>query len=435
MSKKLSAALMDYAIESGEVEAEEVITPAGEEEITVITDETQSDLEEAVAELAEEVDKVEGHEDAAEQMIEAVESLEGYVAQFQRHAEAGVVINATAAHFALQGIVASLEARRIPEQIYSTEAFALAESFEADDKEADKGPGLLDKGKSLLTKLWNMLKAAAGAIKKAIVEFFTMMGKSAAAIKAAGEKLKEVGSKVKGTGSKKLSGSTYAALSTGGSIDPVKAMAEVNVGYKTAVVANIVKLRVVVNPLVKALRTPTAGGVASAAEGINVKSLESASAQLPGGMVAHFTVGSGEGLAALTDTTFKIEKSKDAVAVKEFDSLSGSDVVALGTALIATADLMVRAKTDADAILKQNDDLLAAAGTAINAAKDDASSAAARDLMKTATKLLSVTKGFVPTYVRYMGATAKVAYKAGMASAGAAGKEAKPAGTPDPKVI
>ena len=352
-----------------------------------------------------------------------------------RLGEAGIAIPTVAAQFALQGIVASMEARQIPHQIYSTEAFAMQESFEADDKETDKGPGLIAKAGGLLTKLWNMLKAAAGAIKQAILDFFATMGKSAAAIKAGGEKLKRVGGAVKGNKSKPLSGGTYSALSVGGTIDPVKAMAEVNAGYKTAVVSNVTALRVLVNPLVKALSNPTAAGVKAAADGIDVKSLSSASASLPGGYVAHFTVGTGEGLAALTGTTFKIEKAKEGSAAKEFTSLAGPAIVALGTAIIATADLMVSAKKDADAILKQNEDLLAAASKAINAAKDAESQAAARDLLKTATKLLSVTKGFIPTYVRYMATTAKVAYKAGMASASAAGKVEEGAGKEDPQKL
>lgn len=426
MSKSLHAALLQYGVESGEIEPEEVIYPAGEEEITVITDETQSDLEEAVAELADDVEKVEDHEDGAEKVIEAVESLEAYVVQFERLGEQGIPINTTAANFALQGIVASLEGRNIPAQVYSTEAFALQESFEADDKEADKGPGLLGKGKALLTKLWNMLKAAAGAIKQAIVDFFATMGKSAAAIKAGGEKLKRVGASIKDSKQTNLNAGSYSALTVGGSVDPVKAMAEVNSGYKTAVVDNITKLRIVVNPLVKALRNPTPGGVKSAAEGIDVKALASSSAALPGGFVAHFTVGSGEGVAALTGTTFKIEKAKEGGgASKDFSALSGPDIVKLGTAVVAAADLMVKAKTDADAIIKSNDELLSAATAAISAAKDDAAQGAARELLKTATKLLSVTKGFVPTYVRYMATTAKVAYKAGMASASAHGKKEK----------
>lgn len=425
MSKSLHAALLQYGVESGEIEPEEVITPAGEEEITVITDETMSDLEEAVAELADDVEKVEDHENGAEKVIEAVESLEAYVVQFERLGEAGIAINTTAANFALQGIVASLEGRNIPAAVYSTEAFALQESFEADDKEADKGPGLLGKGKALLTKLWNMLKAAAGAVKQAIIDFFSTMGKSAAAIKAGGEKLKRVGATIKDSKTVSLKGGSYSALTVGGSVDPVKAMADVNSGYKTAVVDNITKLRIVVNPLVKALRNPTPGGVKSAAEGIDVKSLASASASLPGGFVAHFTVGSGEGVAALTGTTFKIEKTKGGESAKDFNALSGGDIVKLGTAVVATADLMVKAKSDADAIIKSNDELLSAATTAINAAKDDEAQGAARELLKTATKLMSVTKGFVPTYVRYMATTAKVAYKAGMASASAHGKKDK----------
>lgn len=419
MSFDLSTALAQFAVESGEVTAEEVRLPAGEEEITVITDETQSTLEEAVSDLADDVERLEKKDDAAEKVVDAIESLESYVAQAQDMIAKGEHLNGRAASLWVQGVTSCMEARGIPAAIFETSVTAMAESFESAAQE-DYSTEAEEKGEGLLRRLYNMLKSAVMAVATAIKEFFTTFGKSATAIQAAGAKLKRVAGGLKGTAKEgDLKGSSFATLAVGGSINASKALDDAKSGYVNGALKASKAIRAAFTPLVNAFNTPTAASLKSTLSSLNTGALSGFTEELPGGYQAVLKMGEGEGAAKLSGAAFTVKKPDSKASVEKAPVLSPSDIGNLATKIIDLGKLMSQMATEGDATLAANDKLIKAAEKAIGkekAEKEDA--AAARELFKLAKGLISMNKGIVPTYGKYLGMVGKDAYRYGMACAG-----------------
>src|SRR5690606_21883358 len=178
MKTNLSNLLRELAVESGELVQDPHDPLLGAEEITVVTDETKTELEEQVEDLAEKVEKIEQHNDAAEKLVEVTESLEAYVAQLHAMRSAGQPLNGPAARMYLMGITTAMEAREIPAELIAGDVMSMHHSFESgvlDDYTAEAE----EKTGNWLQRVWAMLVSAVKAVKTAVVEFFTTMGKSA----------------------------------------------------------------------------------------------------------------------------------------------------------------------------------------------------------------------------------------------------------------
>lgn len=424
----LEQSLRDLALESGEIVPDESFV--GAEEITVITDETQSELEEAVAETAEEVDKLSTNDANAEKVIEAVESLESLSTQLTGLAAKGEKLSGAAVQFYISAVTASLEARSFPVEIFGNDVMGLQQSFESASVE-DYTAEAEEKTGNILTRLYNMLATVVRAAVAAVKTFIASIGKSASAITAGGNKLKKIASGLKGAPKEgDILGGWVGALALNGSVNAVGALKKVEAAY-TNVSALTNKIQSGMSPLITALANPTPAGVTSAAAGLNT-AFTATTIDLPGNAKATFTPGSGEGIAKLTGAKFSITKEKGNVS--KAAPLSAAEIGALGSELVAVGTLLGKASADANKATANNEKVLAAADKAVKASKDGDAAAigAARDLIKQAQAAIKANKNIMPAFISYTLGVAKEAYRFGTASAGkygakveAEGKEGK----------
>lgn len=446
MSQSLSDALLQYGVESGEIELD-TTNPAGEEEITVITDNTQSELEEAVEEMGEKVEKLQEHDANAEKVVEVVESLESYIGQIQSMTANGEKLTNQGARFLTQAMAASMEGRGMPAQLFHADLIGLSASFESSQLE-DYSKEAEEKGEGLLTRFVNMLKAAANAIKTAIIEFFTTIGKSASAIKAGGAKLKRVGAGAKGAPKDaEISGSGYKTLVVGSAVAPAAALDALKSAYMNSAVKTSLTIVRVMKPVTTALANPTAAGLKAATSAVDTSELNDRSVELPGGYKAVWKVGQGEGFARLTGAKYGITKPEKSAAPDKAKVLSPSEIVSLGGKLEEIGKMMETAKKDGDTIIAANAAAVAAAEKAVgglaarvkSAVKGDKTDEqkeddkGARELLKLTKAVMSANKNIIPEFIRHIGTSAKDAYRFGAASAAKYGSKEAPAKADDNK--
>lgn len=421
----LQSALMQYAIESGEISDPAEIV--GAEEITVVTDETKSELEEAIEEMAEEVEKIADNADAAEKLVDATESLEARVLHLRGLREAGVDISGTAMDQFFKGVVDSMEARKIPAVLYAdlvgVGAGASFESAENADKPAnDKAEEAAEKGEGVLKRFWNMIKAAVTGVINAIKNFITGMGKSGPAVVQAGERLKKAGGEAKGEAKGKLSGKGYAALVVGSDVDANKALELISAAYTSTIKPGYAAVTGAIALAAQTLGTgkPNSGVIQNAMKNAAGKMPKEFNLELPGGYKAEFVHGKGTGLTTIFDrSSFKIVRDKEVKGPEEVAPLSPAEIGRLGDELVKLGGEMKDAVEASKAAVARAEDTLKKAEGFVNAAaKEDAEGqAAAKDLLKAAKGCVSTARIFVPNYMKFAGGVAKTAYKFGMASA------------------
>jgi hypothetical protein len=420
----LGQALMDYAVESGAAVAVEAPTnelnDAGATELTVVTDDTRSDLEEALEETAQDCIKLNASNAGAQKLVDATESLESFMMQLESFESRGIPLDGPASQLFLQGVAVSLEAREIPKELFADDLFAAQASFEAlaigHDGSKDAAPEAKEKTGNILTRIWNVLKTAVmGAIER-LTNWVASIGKSAKAVKASGAKLKGIGKGVTGAATGKLKGSSYSALVVGGKIDPNKALETVETGYTSGVLAVTKDLRAVCTGLVAALAKADAGTIGAFARTIDTK-LHKQDHDLTGGYAIKFTPGEGGGLDGVLKAKFAITKGESPKAGEDFEPLSGSEIVALGGRLEAIGTLMEKIATDSNESIRQARAVIDAAKKGAEKTGDKAEAAEAKKLFSTAQSLVKQVSTYAPQYVSFMGTIAKQAYSLGVASA------------------
>lgn len=180
----MNTLLYDLAVESGEIEAHE----GNPEELTIITDDSESELEEVVEQLAEDVEKVEDQDNAAEKMIDVIESLESKITMLRDMRERGENLNATAAKIYSSSLVTSLEARGFPSALFADEVVEMNTSFESSNA-YDYSTEAEEKSEGILAKIKNMLKAA-------FKSFMEWAGRLAESTKILGRSLITLGAKL-----------------------------------------------------------------------------------------------------------------------------------------------------------------------------------------------------------------------------------------------
>lgn len=436
-NSSLAESLRQFAIESGEIANPIAEDPSliGAEEITIVTDNTQTELEEALEETSEKVEKMEDNGAGAEAIQEAVESLESYVGSLLADREAGLPLTGQGMKYFNMGLVASLEARGIPAEIYSAEVLALQTSFESastDDYSTEAEAAT----QGMLARLWSMLRAAVTAVATAFKEFFTMMGKSATAIEAAGNKLKRVGAGLKGDAKEgKIKVGKGSRLGEGTAVDPVKALDALKSHYSSDVLGITKEIRGALGDLASVLKNPTAASLKSWEAGVADKAPASKTVVLPGAFSLKYVAGVGGGAASLSKANFSVVGSANANAAGEMTPLTPSEITALGGKLVDISKMMNAAMKDCDAVVRTNEDLLKAADAGVKKANggDADSVAAARGALSAAKSAINANKGLIPAYIRHVGAAAKEAYGLGIASARKYGsKEAAAAPAAEP---
>ncbi|MNQ03288.1 hypothetical protein D3C85_159870 [compost metagenome] len=421
----LGQALMDYAVESGEAVAVELpsndLNDAGATELTVVTDDTRSDLEEALEETAQDVIKLNESNAGAEKLVDAAESLESFMLQLESFEARGIPLDGAASQLFLQGVAVSLEARDIPKELFADDLFAAQASFEAlaighDGAKGDAAPEAKEKTGNILTRIWNVLKTAVmGAITR-LTNWVATIGKSAKAVKASGARLKEVGKGVSGEATGKLKGSSYSALVVGGKVDPSHALSSVESGWTTGVLAVTKDLRAVCTGLVAALSKADAGTIGAFARTIDTK-LHKQDHDLTGGYSIKFSPGEGGGLDGVLKAKFAIVKGESPKAGEDFEPLTGPQIVELGGKLEALGTLMEKIATDSSESVRQARSVIDAAKKGADKSGEKGDQAEAKKLFSTAQSLVKQVSSYAPQYVTFMGTVAKQAYALGMASA------------------
>lgn len=421
----LGQALMDYAAESGEAVAITApvneLNDAGATELTVVTDDTRSDLEEALEDTAQEMIKLNESNAGAEKLVDASESLESFMLQLESFEARNIPLDGAASQMFLQGVAISLEAREIPKELFEADLLEAQASFEAlaighDGAKGDAAPEAKAKTGNILTRIWNVLKTAVmGAITR-LTNWIGTIGKSAKAVKASGAKLKGVGKAVSGEANGKLKGSSYSALVVGGKIDPDHALQAVEAGYTQGLLVVTKELRAVATGLVSALSKADSGTIGAFARTIDTK-LHAHSHDLTGGYAIKFTPGEGGGFDGVLKAKFAITKGESPKAGEDFTPLSGPQIVTLGGRLESIGSLMEKIVTDSNESVRQAQAVIAAAKKGAEGSGDKAEAAEAQKLFRTAQALVKAVSSYAPQYVQFMGTVAKQAYSLGMASA------------------
>lgn len=417
MTTSLSEMLRNLAVESGEILPDDGVdhSQMGAEEITVITDETQSELEEAVEEMAETVEKLENADAGAEKLVDATESLESAVRDLRALREQNLQLSGPAVQMFVSRVTDSMEARDIPAQIFSGVVEGLTASFESNRSE-DYSTEAEEKSEGLIRRLVNMLVAAGKAVANWIKEFYQTLGKSGKAIRASGQKLERVGAAVKGEAKGELKGSSYGYLVVGGSVNGKKALETLLDEYQGSLLTITKGIRTGMKQLIEALKAGDSAKIAAEAKAAAGKMPSKASFDLPGGYKAEYEPTGGE--EGFTGVKFAIKKG-EAAAAGNFAPLSGAEIKALGAEIVSVGDKMIAASNDSKQAVADINSVLSTANSAV--AKFQG---ATPEEIKEAKKVIRVTqsamsslKGVVPTYVKHMGVAAKQAYKLGMASA------------------
>ena len=224
MQGSLSDILRGYAVEN-EMPTVHSQQNANPDDIPVVTDNTQSVLEEAVEDIADDVEELEGKTDAAEKLIDVVESMESKIVFLQNLRSAGKNLDGVAARTLAMGIAESMEARNIPVEWYKKEMERLAVSFESNayDYSAEAEGAATSIKDRVVTVLKNAYAAIVEFLKK-LVDRFRGLGDS---MGTAGDRLQKLGIDLENKDAPSgvtLKGGTYEELFTNaGAFNPGEA--------------------------------------------------------------------------------------------------------------------------------------------------------------------------------------------------------------------
>ena len=425
MSNAFARAMMQISIESGEVPKPEENydhSGIGAEEFVVVTDETQTELEEAVQDTADAVEKMTDNEGAAEKIIEAADSLESIQHQLNAEHAAGRPLTGFSVPLLNQLIASSLEARNIPAGIFESAVMEIQESFESGRFE-DYYTEAEEKTEGLISKLMNMLRAAWNSVWTYIKEFFTTIGRSGAAIKNGGTQIKRLAAKLQGDVKKaELKASGYDLLHVSGSLSPAKAVTDAAEGYTTVALESFVELTGVVQRWINSVAlTPTVKAVSLQAPG----AIKASEHTLPGGYTASLKPGAGEGISAMTGAKFTLTAPDKKPSTEKTAPLTKGELEALGTALETLGARLIESKGKGTTLVTAQQKLLNDVDKKLSGIKGDDKEGAkkARAIVSEVSKALQAGKTIIPTYLDFAAKVGKQGYNLGKASLGAYGKK------------
>lgn len=267
-------AMAEFSQESG-LETVHDQQNANPEQLAVVTDDTQSELEECVNQIAEDVEKLADNDNLAEKLVETVESMEGRIAQLQAMRNSGVNLDGTAARQFALGVAESMEARGFPTDFFKGELDSLNTSMESsaydysvEAEEAAKG--IKDRA---LTVLKNAYNAVVEFLRK-IVDRFRGLGDN---LGKAGDRVQKLSIDLQGkeVPDARLKGASYDALYlNSGGFNPKGAMQQsfdaIDKAYdeaSTRIEALTKKLNTGSGELGGDLSIPLSGGVVLVIEG------------------------------------------------------------------------------------------------------------------------------------------------------------------------
>lgn len=222
MSMNLESILRDYAIESGLVDDHE----GNPEEITVVTDETVSELEEELQEVANKVSDAKAEVDQIVEASDAIVSVESVI-QTRLHQlndpEFQAEYSRTVQAMSWGIIQDSMEGHGFPKSVIDEMMSDV--SYEADEGEGGKeGQAKKDgsKLKAALAKFWAWLKKIGETIKQAWIRFLDLFRTSADKNKRSAAILKKLAGEREATLKKadsKINLGSFKDLAVGGKVD------------------------------------------------------------------------------------------------------------------------------------------------------------------------------------------------------------------------
>lgn len=333
----IAALLKQYSRESVEAgeEGELPDNQVGAEEILVVTDETTTELEEAIEEIADAVNGKEESEAALDSVIEATESLESAIESIRSARLRGQRVNGVAMQIWTNGVVDSMEARHIPSEIFQSLQEEFGDSFEADSY-TDYSAEAEEKGEGIMTKLWNMIKAAFATMRDWFTKFLAWFGKSTEAIEKAGVKLAAAAKAKKGqTASRKtIPGGSYGLLVNGSTVDARATVKQIEDDIVASSAASIHLYTEAVAAAEKMEAPDVTLRLIKSAQSALKKISPSGKRTLPNGVVktGKFELDANTGKVT---NTVKVDMSKPKAFNSEVAVMSLSDIAALGDDLKA----------------------------------------------------------------------------------------------------
>lgn len=238
--------LKEFSAESAQADIEENNLEEGQvgaEQILVVTDETTTELEEVIEEVAEAVNDQEAVADTTETLLEAAESMESAMQIIENATLRGERVNGVAMQIWANGIVSSMEARKIPVEVYGDVVESFGDSFESDSY-TDYSAEAKEKGEGVLSKIWAMIKSAFARARDFLTRLIAWFGKSADSVEKAGKNLLKAVEDKKGKKAGKdvkVNAKPYGELMVGSTLNAVDAVDKAD-GVFTVVSAECTKL-------------------------------------------------------------------------------------------------------------------------------------------------------------------------------------------------
>lgn len=421
--------LANYAVESGLIDAEGNTT----EEITVVTNDTVTELENEIDDVSEKIS--DAHRDM-DQVVEASDAilateslLVGHINRL-RDPEAAGQYTRLAQELTWSGVVETMEAYKFPQAIYGDIVDGM--SFEADEPAAQAGKDA-EKADGVLKKLWAMLQKAAAAVKAMFIRFLDLFRtnneKNKRSVDILKAELAKRSDKLKNADAK-ISNSGWTDLSVNGKIDVPAALALVGKGYSEDLKAAQVKIKetiVQVSDIMK--RDNHAGMVDALLKTLNIRKGDEVEASkvlnkflesfpkdfsfaLPGGRKGEYSVvrkssGAAEVKFEITKPSAKLEGDHPVPSIQYVENIL--TVLKANTETVETINKSIQDN------ITETDKLLEAAK--VMAAKPGATKeqeAPLKAVGNAATALVNSSKVFLPKYNSYALNVGHDAYKYGL---------------------
>lgn len=406
----IAALLKQYSQESVEAgdEGDVQDNQVGAEEILVVTDETTTELEEAIEEIADAVNGKEESEEALDKVIEATESLESAIQMIRTARLHGQRVNGVAMQIWTNGIVDSMEARHIPSELFADLQEEFGDSFEADSY-ADYSVEAEEKAEGIMTKLWNMVKAAFAAVRDWFTKFLAWFGKSTEAVEKAGVKLAAAAKAKQGTTAKNktISGNSFGVLVSGSSVDARATVKEIESEIIKSSVTSINLYGLAVGAAEKMEAPNTTLDLIHSAQNELKKVSPESSRTLANGIVKTGTFEVSAETGKITRTV-KHDMSKPKAFKGEVAVMSLSDIAALGDDLKA---LGAKARAEVTKVERAT-----GRNPSVNISKTltPEQATAARKAARAITGLMKVAQNVTSEAVSFYMPIAKKAYAFGM---------------------
>lgn len=432
--------LLDLAVESGDVIEEHAGNP---EEITVITDNTTSELEEELEELGEKIKDSNRELDqvleASDAIVSAESMLVGHINQMRDVEHAGEY-NRTVQRLTWDSIVDSMEAYKFPEAIYSSITDDIA--FEAEESVAQAEADAV-KGEGILKRIWNMLVIVANAAKNLYTKFLDLFRNTNETNKKANVSLKANIASREGEASKEeFKTSSYSDLVANDTVDAkgaVQATIKGHIGHIVTLDKSLSDVMTSVNKILTAGANGGTDKLASAvnsAAGADVSKLMDSSEllvqffselkdfnfDLHGGSKVEFTKNAKVGKASKIG--FNISKvTATAPATSPVPSLADlSEIVTVLEIQNKTIDSVNASMAES---AKLTDELIKQAKALAEAETKEEDKKIIEMIVKTTNVLITSSKGILPKYNSKVIQTGRSAYKYAQAAANLYPKKAK----------